>query len=113
MTLSLLLLWPVASSPYAMEAVSVVWGIAIMCFGLSLQARVLVLARDATDVAMALFSGIYNVGIGGGALLGSVVGTHLGMHWIGVFGGVLAALGLGFCHYMFRRFDRQLAPGAM
>jgi len=110
---SLLLLWPVASSIYAMEAVSVVWGIAIMCFGLSLQARVLALASDATDVAMALFSGIYNVGIGGGALLGSVVGTHIGMHWIGVFGGVLAAGGLAFCHYMFRRFNRQLAPDAL
>lgn len=110
---SLLLLWPVASSPYAMEAVSVVWGIAIMCFGLSLQARVLALANDATDVAMALFSGIYNVGIGGGALLGSVVGTHVGMHWIGIFGGVVAAIGLGFCHYMFRRFTRQLGPAAV
>jgi len=109
-TASLLLLWPFASSAYLMEAVSVFWGIAIMCFGLSLQARVLALAKDATDVAMALFSGIYNVGIGGGALLGSVVGTHLGMHYIGIFGGVLAAMGLGFCYYMFQRFSRQLGP---
>lgn len=112
-TASLLLLWPFATSAGLMEGVSVVWGIAIMCFGLSLQARVLVLAKDATDVAMALFSGIYNVGIGGGALLGSVVGTHVGMHYIGIFGGVIAAIGLGLCHFMIRHFKRQLGPNAV
>jgi DHA1 family L-arabinose/isopropyl-beta-D-thiogalactopyranoside export protein-like MFS transporter len=80
----------------ALEILSVVWGMAIIAFGLATQAMVLRLSPDATDVAMSLYSGLYNVGIGGGAVVGSQISMRLGMDQVGYWGGVLCLLGLGW-----------------
>jgi DHA1 family L-arabinose/isopropyl-beta-D-thiogalactopyranoside export protein-like MFS transporter len=83
----------------------VVWGIAMMCMALAMQAKVLSLAHDATDVGMSLFSGIFNIGIGAGALLGSQVSLHAGMQHIGWVGGALATLALVWCVWSQRRWS--------
>ena len=111
-TASLWLLLPSAHWSVALYLVCSVWGIAMLCMVLPLQAKVLRLASDATDVGMSLFSGLFNVGIGAGALLGSQVGTHAGLEHLGVVGGSLALLGLVWCGYATWRWSGTFAPTA-
>jgi DHA1 family L-arabinose/isopropyl-beta-D-thiogalactopyranoside export protein-like MFS transporter len=52
---------------------------------LSLQTKVLEVAHDASDVASSIYSAIFNIGIGGGAFIGGIVLTNIGMPSIGYF----------------------------
>lgn len=90
----LLLLLPAAESEAHLAILSIFWGIAIMVIGLGMQVKVLALAPDATDVAMALFSGIFNIGIGAGALVGNQVSLHWSMSAIGYIGAIPACAAL-------------------
>jgi DHA1 family L-arabinose/isopropyl-beta-D-thiogalactopyranoside export protein-like MFS transporter len=99
----MLLLLPLAAFPRILPVLAIAWGTAMMCFGLVQQLHVLRLAWDASDVAMSIFSGIFNVGIGAGALLGGFTAHHVGLPWIGVVGGMLALAGLGWCVFAMRK----------
>jgi probable sugar efflux transporter len=105
--LSLVLLLPLSGSQFSMFLLAFIWGIGISGIGLSLQVRVLQLASDATDVAMAIYSGLYNVGIGGGALLGNQVMQYLGLANIGFSGSALALLGIGLFVYLHVRYGKS------
>ncbi len=70
------------------------WGSGISAISLALQMRVLQLAPDATDVATAIYSGIYNIGIGGGALIGNQIMINYGLENIGIAGALFAMAGL-------------------
>ncbi|MFW0765857.1 sugar transporter [Trabulsiella odontotermitis] len=100
----LLLLLPAAQNEAYLAMLSIFWGIAIMIIGLGMQVKVLALAPDATDVAMSLFSGIFNIGIGAGALVGSQVSLWLSMSSIGYVGAVPALAALIWAVIIFRRW---------
>ena len=105
LAMSMLLLLPLAQGFNSLSVLSLFWGMSIICFSLALQAKTLNLASDATDVAMAIYSGLYNVGIGGGALLGGMVTASYGLSQIGIVGGLLAVLGTVLAFILVQRKD--------
>ncbi|WP_312054582.1 sugar transporter [Pantoea brenneri] len=110
-TLCMGLLIFAAVRPAAISTLCVIWGMAMMMIGLGMQVRVLSLAPDATDVAMSLMSGIYNIGIGAGALLGNQVSLHLQMADVGNVGGMIGLVALLWCVYIFRRYPQLRSNG--
>lgn len=106
LAISLLLLLPASGSETSLTLLCIMWGMAIMAISLSMQAKILHLSPDATDVAMSIYSGLYNFGIGAGALLGNQVSLHLGMSNIGFVGAPLALIALGWSVLSFYRSER-------
>jgi DHA1 family L-arabinose/isopropyl-beta-D-thiogalactopyranoside export protein-like MFS transporter len=108
-TLSMLLLFVAVMNPVAISVLCIIWGLAMMIIGLAMQVRVLALATDATDVSMALLSGIYNIGIGAGALIGNQVSLHLEMSNIGYAGGLIGCIAFIWCLTIFKRYPQLKA----
>lgn len=104
----LLLLMPAAGSENHLAILSLFWGGAIMIIGLGMQVKVLALAPDATDVAMSLFSGIFNLGIGAGALVGNQISLHVSMSAIGYLGAIPALVALIWSVLIFRKWPVAL-----
>jgi DHA1 family L-arabinose/isopropyl-beta-D-thiogalactopyranoside export protein-like MFS transporter len=108
LVISLVMMLPASGSEMHLAVLSVVWGIAIMIIGLGMQVKVLALAPDATDVAMSLFSGIFNIGIGAGALVGNQISLHWSMNVIGYAGAIPAIAALVWAVVIFRRWPVKL-----
>lgn len=103
LAICLLLLATVAASKIGLMALGLFWGMAFMMIGMGMQMKVLTLAPDATDVAMAMFSGIFNIGIGAGALLGNKVSLDLSTSSVGYIGAIPAVVALGLAIAIFRK----------
>lgn len=94
----LLLMQVSAVSLASVLAVCVVWGAMATAFNIAFQDNVMRFApEEATSVAMSIFSGIFNLGIGSGAYIGGVVVTHLSLGSIGYAGGVIGLLAAFYC----------------
>lgn len=79
-----------------------VWGAALTCTIIAFQTVVLTEAADVADVANSLYSGIFNIGIGAGALIGSfVIVGHLG--YIGFVGSIFVTISFSLSLLMPRK----------
>lgn len=70
------------------------WGASLSGLMMSLNTLVLGAGHDAADVCTSLLSGIINIGIGGGAFLGSLLSANLGFASLTYAGAVLAGMPL-------------------
>ena len=102
-----LLLFPLKHVEMAIFLLVFLWGMGITSLSIALQMCVLELAPDATDVATAIYSGIYNVGIGAGALFGSIVIHQLGLEYVGLIGGGLGLLALILLGIKTKKFGKK------
>lgn len=93
MTACLLLLHLSSGLSSTVILLCAVWGVAVTAFNVALQAEIINNSPlDATSVSMSIFSGIFNLGIGCGTLIGGSICTYLSISDIGYMGGLLAIL---------------------
>ena len=98
MALALFLLYPISDSLSLLMAISILWGLSATAFNVALQAETIQITDDATaPVAMSIFSGIFNLGIGFGTWLGGMLCTYLSIAYIGYAGSLLALSAMVYC----------------
>ena len=99
---ALALLYPASINMYMIILVCAIWGITAMAFQTSFQAEIIrCVSTAASSVAMAIFSAIFNLGIGSGTWLGGVVYTNISLSFIGFVGAVIVLVGafIGFIKF--------------
>jgi len=88
------LLWPASGFAWLLVPLLLTWGIANTLFNLVMQAELMRIETAATTIAMALYSGLYNVGIASGSMFGGFVNDYVGLPYIGLFGAAVSFLAL-------------------
>lgn len=95
---ALALMTPLSSSIAGMFCVCILWGVSATAFNVACQAEVInVTTEEASAVAMSIFSGIFNLGIGCGTWIGGRVVDAVGIGLVGFAGAAIATLGLAWC----------------
>ena len=101
MAAALFLLEPSAASLYTIVLVCAFWGTAAIAFNIAFQAEVIKAVPQSTSaVAMSLFSGIFNLGIGFGTWVGGKVCSSYSVGDIGYVGSIIAVAAL--LYFVFR-----------
>ena len=96
-SICLLLLNVSAYLAFTMMLVCIVWGFFTTLFNVSFQNEAIRASPvDASAIAMSMFSGIYNVGIAMGSIIGGVVTDSMSVGSIGYVGGMFVIVALIF-----------------
>ena len=97
-TVALLALAPLCGWPAGPFVCCIVWGASATAFNVAAQAEVIrTTSEEASPVAMSIFSGLFNVGIGLGSVVGGVVCDGPGIALVGAVGGAVASAGALLC----------------
>lgn len=98
---SLAVLRPSVAALPLLFVVCVLWGVSGSGYNIVYQAKIIEVADESEQtVAMAMFSGIFNLGIGTGSFIGGSVCTHLGLQYVGFFGCAIAMAALAYCVFV-------------
>lgn len=96
LALSLLLMQAASLSLVSVLALCVLWGLCATAFNVAFQAEVISFTQaSASAVAMSIFSGLFNLGIGCGTAIGGAVvsrGTIAGIGYVGAGIGVVGVI---------------------
>lgn len=96
-----LLLNVASANEYALIGLFVFWGVCMTCFGMASQADLLAATTvSAAPVAMSIYSGIFNFGIGSGTWVGGMICDHINIAYIGYGAGILAVIGTIFSAWL-------------
>lgn len=97
LTASMFMLYFVRESIFAVVLICAVWALCFTLFCATFQSQVIASVPEASAVAMSIYSGIFNVGIGSGALIGGKAYSYLGIESIGfVASGICMCAGVYF-----------------
>lgn len=112
--LSLILMQVAAFCMFTMILVCFFGGAMATAFNIAFQDNTIRFApKEATSIAMSIFSGIFNLGIGCGAYIGGLVVSNTSVSYIGYAGGFIGILASLYCALRLfqnmRRRERQLS----
>lgn len=110
-TCCLILLLPMAHLGWAIIPLCAIWGMAGTAYNVSFQNEIISLTdEDACPVAMSISSGIFNMGIAIGTMIGGTICTHSSISNIGYVGGVIAIGTLLYWLFFLSRLIRKAHP---
>lgn len=89
---------------WSISILLVVWSAALMIVCLVMQVKVLNIDANASDMIMSMFSGIINLGIGAGALIGGKVILYMSLEGIGYVSAIFALLSLIWILFLMKRY---------
>lgn len=109
LAISLFALVPICGT-WGLTPLLIVWGASFTALGLAFQTVLLRAAADCADIATSIFSSIFNVGIGGGALIGSLVSAKWGFVPIAPLASCLFVVALAILACVFFRTGNAILP---
>ncbi|WP_308410728.1 sugar transporter [Vibrio diazotrophicus] len=89
---------------WSISILLVIWSPALMIVCLVMQVKVLNIDANASDMIMSMFSGIINLGIGAGALIGGKVILYMSLEGIGYVSAIFALLSLLWILFLMKRY---------